>query len=782
MSVGKVLTRLRLSLGVCFVVAVAAGILAGSAGAQPPADASGLKANGPIWTPNETTVPYLAWRGDAVRLVKCTDDLGGLRGAPTIQSNGSLSWGLDVSMTVFAYSGPQENSFDGPKFLQGSASIFWDDSLGQPCVRADITSNKPGIVIVKLTISTHGVLQGVHDFLVGFMAVNSANITNPGSVTEDPGTEPGNSVNVQVTGSIPLNQEFQDDYGLPATLVLPNDWALWANTAMAQVDNNEPGPASQYWDIHDSSGPLGNETPDGSPDVHVNQSTCPGSTPDAFVDQVDNCNGPGPGNGINFSRIFGDFGSGIGPFDPSYNITLLSDGRLNSSDAPMPPLKIVFNSSGGMGGFDNSILSDKRCVYNRNSDLANGNCVTPGHNVNEAHALYAPYYSAWIPATARNPYGAASGTDGPQFPGQPNNFPGYNYNDRYFYWDIAQTLVQGSGGPSDCLLTTNQEPIFRNLNGFPTRVVEFTDEHGEARAQWQPGLDADFFNNFVDPVQGGCDLEGVTFPAQTITASARYPFQNIVANDIAATGTITKNINNLFHKDVVCTIKANHIGYICTASAIDINGDGTVFNGEYVCFSREPENIWFDVGGSIPHENGYCVQLSGGGPGQPAEVSVETPATIPGNVIDVLANFTGEHLWRDTCIVTGQPVSGLCSGVGSGTTTGTGTSGTGTSGTGTSGTGTSGITIYGDGGKVTKKAGKATLASAQFVLTKQGRVLMVKVRSASLKTVKIQVRLMNAKGRVIATAVRVVKTNKRVAVPHLRISKSVSRAAVKVLG
>jgi len=58
---------------------------------------------------------------------------------------------------------------------------------------------------------------------------------------------------------------------------------------------------------------------------------------------------------------------------------------------------------------------------------------------------------------------------------------------------------------------------------------------------------------------------------------------------------------------------------------------------------------------------------------------------------------------------------------------------------------------------------------------------MVKVRSASLKTAKIQVRLINARGRVIVSAVRVVKTNKRVAVPHLRISKSVKRAAVKVL-
>ena len=68
----------------------------------------------------------------------------------------------------------------------------------------------------------------------------------------------------------------------------------------------------------------------------------------------------------------------------------------------------------------------------------------------------------------------------------------------------------------------------------------------------------------------------------------------------------------------------------------------------------------------------------------------------------------------------------------------------------------------------------------QLVLTKSGRVLMVKVHSAK-KTAKIQIRLLNAKGRAISVVVRVVKTNKRVAVPHLRIAKNVKIVKVKVL-
>ena len=106
-----------------------------------------------------------------------------------------------------------------------------------------------------------------------------------------------------------------------------------------------------------------------------------------------------------------------------------------------------------------------------------------------------------------------------------------------------------------------------------------------------PGLGADFFNDVFVDTNGGCDLEGLTFPAQTITASARYPYQP-VGTDIPVAGSITKNINNLFHKSVSCVRKDN------TSSAIAVHlhrqrsghhGAATVFNGEKVCFSREPD-------------------------------------------------------------------------------------------------------------------------------------------------------------------------------------------------
>ena len=83
-------------------------------------------------------------------------------------------------------------------------------------------------------------------------------------------------------------------------------------------------------------------------------------------------------------------------------------------------------------------------------------------------------------------------------------------------------------------------------------------------------------------------------------------------------------------------------------------------------------------------------------------------------------------------------------------------------------------------GKPTR-VNKPSVVSVQLVLTKHGRVLMVKVRSLK-KSAKLQIRLVNAKGKVIATVVRTVKTNKRVAVKNLKIAKSVKHVRVKIVG
>ncbi len=679
-------------------------------------------------------------------------------------------------MQIFAYSGPQENSFDGPKAVQNSASIFFDRNTARPCIRADFISNKAGITVIKLTISKNGVILAQHDFMVGWMAIASARMTNAGSVTENAGAQPGNSVNVQVTGSIPLNSEFQADFGLPATLTMPNDWARWAG-AMATTDQNLGGvnalPASSYWDIHDSSGPGGDG---GNPDIHV-AGFCSPTTPSTTIDQVDNCNGPGMGSRgkLPFSRVFGDSGTGVGPFDPSYSDTLLSDGNLNSFDAPMPALKIVFNSSGGMGGFVD-FDPEGGAGLNASRACTTGSRRLPARSSSVSRTERTTCTRRTTPPTSRRPRvirgvprPGRTGRSTPITPASPTTSRATGGTASITYWAIAQTLVQNESQDTNCLLTTQgYKPVYRQTNGFPTSIVEFTDEHGEARAQWQPGLDNDNFGTtvgFVDD-NGGCDLEGVSLGAQTITAAARYPFQH-VANDVAVTGTITKNINNLFRKTLSCVRKNNvssAVAYICTATARDIAGNGDVFNGEKVCFSREPDNVWYNVGGSSAHPNGYCVELSGGTATAAASVSAETPGTLIGTLIDVQGYFAGEKLLRDTCIVSGAASStaGPCQPAGGGGGGGSGGGGIKTPPT------------------TQPKAGaKATVVSVQIVMTAKGRVLMVKVHSTK-STAKIQVRLINAKGHVIKNALRAIKTNKRVKVKNLRITKQVKTVRVRV--
>ena len=138
----------------------------------------------------------------------------------------------------------------------------------------------------------------------------------------------------------------------------------------------------------------------------------------------------------------------------------------------MPALKIVYNSAGGMGGFANSCLNDKDNVYNRDFDPTNpvsaaksragrtrrSTASSTATSEDDAHALYAPYYSQYIPATSRNPFGAASGVDGPiytQYTGQPNNFTGFGWYGQYENWQIANELVSNVASDTTCRLRDN---------------------------------------------------------------------------------------------------------------------------------------------------------------------------------------------------------------------------------------------------------------------------------------------------------------------------------------
>ena len=494
--------------------------------------------------PTESNVPYLAWRGEQVRLVKCH---------PSISPTGARQ---RADLILVDWSG-EEHALAIPHFEPSTAGFFaatGPDHAGQGCVAGSFSSQKAGLAQIKLVVSqiageTGGAVGASitgpvgtpilkHDFLVGWMnlnppvlsASNAGSVgpppitTNPADLTDVAGGN-ANNFRVDVTGNIPLRANFRE-LGLGDTLTMPTDWARLASVFGSYFHPDNPAP-QMLWDIHDDR-----LTTEG----HGRQSVCV-RTAGVNIDAVDNC--PqllvGPGSAPNaqgflqtaaagapifplpagrpaelgaFSRIWtGPTNPTIGPFDPlAPTQTLLSDGNLNSEDAPMPAARIDFTTSGGgffgcvgttavpgspqcgasAGGappfvprVPNQIAKDKHVLYSRNG-LGTQTAASPNE-----HNLYAPFYGRFIPATARatstfasdnflgatwTPVAEASGTEGPagsiigpggQGPGfdpvvgGTNNFNGYLVNGLYHYWDIARVINYALGGNSNCLLRFN---------------------------------------------------------------------------------------------------------------------------------------------------------------------------------------------------------------------------------------------------------------------------------------------------------------------------------------
>ncbi len=513
--------------------------------------------------PTESNIPYLAWRGEQVRLVKCH---------PSISPTGA---GQRADLILVDWSG-EEHALATPHFESSTGGFLLatgPDRAGQGCVAGSFSSQKAGLAQIKLVVSTvpattagatqvfGGSFSGPvgtpllkHDFLVGWMNLNppvlsasNAGATGPGPITTNPadlidiaGGAP-NNFRVDVTGNIPLRANFRE-LGLGDTLTMPTDWPRLAQVFGTYFNPDNPNPGF-LWDIHDDRTTAEGHSQGGlTPGVPGAQSICPpfaaaGTTAftvenGTFFDAVDNCpqlltDAAGalrfPTSGVlgpelgAFSRVWQQpTNPTIGPFDPLVpSQTLLSDGRLNSEDAPMPAARIDFTTSGGgffgcvgsttvlgpIGGPDTSPsgpvaacsavnpalgallpsqrAKDKHVLYSRD-----GTGVRTAAAPNQ-HNLYAPFYGRFIPATARAtstiatdpglprnfvPVAEASGSEGPAgsvigpggagpgftpVPGGTNNFNGYLVNGLYHYWDIARVLNSALGGNSTCLLRQN---------------------------------------------------------------------------------------------------------------------------------------------------------------------------------------------------------------------------------------------------------------------------------------------------------------------------------------
>ena len=623
MDVGR---RLKLGLLVVVALIVATMALTTVAEARTPPD------------PMLANIPYLAWRGEAVRLVKCAP--------PSAFPAGYVPSALDAGFTLVDWSGDPhlatpETVTAAPGFNAAMFAVRGFD--GAYCWGMSFISQKAGLAVIKMTIrdGTAGPVILVHDFLVGWMNLNSLVLCNSpatgpctgptASVVNDvAGATTPNVLEANVTGNFPLLQDFNEwgighsvtlpDGTTAPGLVMPDDWALLASKAAStRGPLSDPVP---FWDIHDDT--LATEG-------HAQESPAATCTPRVTtgIDAVDQCTDTGALALANeagpFSAIWA-FGTAnqlsylptYGPFDPTRaGNTYLSDGKLDAGDAPMPSARIDFtiglNTGGatdisGVGTFTKidkglcpgqSVLNDAGGEPAAPFGCTNSLYVRPGATT--PHHLYAPFYREFLPATLAPADPFASGIDS----GLANNFNGFlNLNGNaladpsglYDYWDIAEVLRTATAAATNCLFrTVGGVPTFLTTPGTgPQSVAIYSDEHGEARAGFLPGTGF-FFNSFgLLNANLGCDLAGITtLGTANITATARYPYEPVTAQPLVS-NTVAKAVASLFVKLIQCYPKGpsafDQQTAVCVAHAQSITG--AAITGERVCFFSTGEGMF----------------------------------------------------------------------------------------------------------------------------------------------------------------------------------------------
>jgi hypothetical protein len=586
-------------------------------------------------------IPYLAWRGEAVRLVKCAP--------PSAFPAGYIPSALDAGFTLVDWSGdphlatPQTVT-SAPGFNSAMFSVRAFD--GAYCWGMSFISQKAGIADIKMTVrdGTSGPVVLVHDFLVGWMNLNSIVLCNnpaagpctgptSGVINDTAGDTTPNILEANVTGNIPLLQDFNElGIGHPITLpdgssvngvVLPDDWATLASSRLATVQGPQGDPTS-FWDTHDDTAAT---------EGHAQESPASICTPRVTtgIDAVDQCSDPGTlaaaDEAGGFSSIYtftaapGGSLSQIpsyGPFDPTRaGQTYLADGKIDAGDAPMPSARIDFtigaNTGGptdisGVGTFtkvDKGLCPGQSALNDAGGEPAapfgctNSIYVRPGATT--PHHLYAPFYREYLPATLAPADPFSSGIDG----GFANNFNGFlnltgnalaDPTGLYDYWDIAEVLRTAVAAPTNCLFrTVGGVPVFNTTPGTgPQSVVTYSDEHGEARTGFLPGTGF-FFNNFgILNANLGCDLAGIaTLGTANITATARYPYEPVTAAPLTS-NTVAKSVASLFVKLIQCFPKGpsafDHQTAVCVAHAQSITG--AAITGERVCFFSGGEGLF----------------------------------------------------------------------------------------------------------------------------------------------------------------------------------------------
>jgi hypothetical protein len=611
--------------------------------------------------PQSANVPYVAWVGEHVRLVVCDP---AITGDEAQVANYQVE---DWSGYQFQPPTPDGDSgsnigqiFDpGPSaFFRSSepAHRIGESDEQEGCVATNYKSLNPGLTRIRVDVRSEetGAIVFSHQFLVIWLTANkptlaeaglSGNVHADGSTGDntfqsqlngsgqsnlskflgdpsgngefspspfDPTTatnEDKGLVQIKVTGSFPVVAESPLSNILPnSSYTLPSDWTTLAETLSSSSEETEPpGSNPMLWDIH------------GTPS-EATTSNAGSATNDPLHDV--------------FSRpAFSNFTSGetatVGPFDPqAANETLLSDGRINADDAPMPALRVdvsIAANEGGtdLGGVGQISGASKAQIYSHDFT---GNAEEEGN-------LYNPYYGEYIPSTDR-PVTEASGITGPS-PG--GNFPGFlnAHPSPYTFWTSVHSANDRSSSPTGCLrrapgLSTEATPEDDyQTPGGPRTETFYTDERGEAYVTYTPG-DGFYLNqipSITSDANGGCDLEslyGKEIGHSSITAKAVYPYEPVDYPPITSE-PLVKKVNSLWLKEIYefpkGTTTADQNVRIVVAKAQDI--DGYPFAGETVCFHAQQESGVLQFTGSVVDTKGVL------GQGEGATVSLSGTSVVP---------------------------------------------------------------------------------------------------------------------------------------------------------
>jgi hypothetical protein len=554
-----------------------------------------------------------------------------------------------------------------------------------------------------------------------------------------------------------------------------------------------------------------------------------------------------------FGDVTSGPGNTIGPYDDEDpNTTLLSDGRLTTDDAPMPALpvtvRIAANPSlaakvphgypvdtspiGGIGGLYGV---SKWMIYSHdfNGASASPECPADGSTCPTSTTalesdklsanLYNPYYQEYIPSTLR-PIAEASGITGVYGGGgsatSGDDFPGFSNGDTdpYEFWKALSPSSVDSYVSNGCLQYDGTELGQDNIadefkhqapggitipNGqtgaglnhyatpdYPTSVLVYTDERGEAYVDYNPGTG--FYNNVPIDGNSACDLQGLygqAIGSSLISAQTEYPYESVPYFPPAGANTLTKTVDSQWSKTLTVYPKGNlNGGAISVVVAHAQNINGTPFSDEEVCLSAIGFNVTFndtpnltppvDVTGSRDvgqqGEDEDCATT-----GTAGNVAFDVQGSENLTNVDVSAHFVPEHLWRDVIIPTLGSSTGSSSSASSipydpavGNTSSSGASGGSGSGGGSSSSSNTSSGAPAPAGPAPSVAPLATAKTANVCKVESVRLhsknghfsVSFKLSCSSSKSASVTIKAFRANGKLINTYRLHVATNKAVSV------------------